>query len=180
MHVPLESAVLSSEQEAYLRQYRRLWLTEIDLEEAKGAINEIFLRNLRRPGTHKPTHLLQALTTALVVAYTRPFIKLRGNAAFADRTVPGALLRALASNERAFHNHLLEMRNREVAHSDADITEVRLELIPEGHGGICRVTRDPLTRPELRLLLSMIEKLEAELQVRFELLRTKLPLNVWL
>lgn len=180
MLIPNESAPLSAEQQIHLRQYRRLWLTEIDLEEAKGAIKEIIGRNLRRPGTHAPTSLLQSLTTALVVAYCRPFIMSRGSPGFADRTVPGSLLRVFTSNERAFHNQLIEIRNREVAHSDADVTEVTLELLPDGHGGICKVTRSPLSRPQLRMLLAMIEKLECELQARFEALRMKLPLNVWL
>jgi hypothetical protein len=180
MLIPQESATLSSEQEIHLRQYRRLWLTEIDLEEAKGAINEIIKRDLRRTATRSPTPLLQSLTTALVIAYARPFTMSRGNAAFADRTVPGALLRVFSSSERQFHNQLIEIRNKEVAHSDADVTKVTLELIPDGHGGISMATRSPLSRPELRMLLSMIGKLEGELHIRFEALRAKLPLNVWL
>jgi hypothetical protein len=180
MLIPAETALLSPEQEIHLRQYRRLWLTEIDLEEAKGAIKEILARDLRRSRKHPPTALLQSLTTALVVAYTRPFVMSRGSPTFADRAVPGSLLKVFTSNERAFHEQLVTMRNREVAHSDADVTEVSLELITEGHGGICLVTRDPLSRPQLRMVLVMIGKLEGELQRRFEELRAKLPLNVWL
>ena len=104
----------------------------------------------------------------------------RGSSQFADRAVPGSLLKAFSPKERQFHEHLIAMRNQEVAHSDADLTQVSLELLEEGHGGICKVTRDPLRRPQLRLLLTMIDKLEGQLQARFELLRTKLPLNVWL
>jgi hypothetical protein len=180
MRVPVETAILSAQQQADLRQYRRLWLTEIDLEEARGSINEILKRDLRRGSTHRPTSLLQSLTTALIVAYSRPFVMSRGDTAFADRTVPGSLLRVFTSGERAFHEQLIALRNREVAHSDADVTQVSLELLPEGHGGICRVTRDPLPRPQLRTLLTMIDKLEDELDRRFEELRTRLPKNVWL
>jgi ribosomal protein L16/L10AE len=89
MNLSNERPNLTPEQEVALRLYRRLWLTEIDLEEARGAINEVIKRNLRRASTYQPTPLLQALTTALVVAYTRPFVMSRGSAAFADRTVPG-------------------------------------------------------------------------------------------
>ena len=180
MLIPNERPALTPEQEDALRLYRRLWLTEIDLEEARGAINEIIKRNLRRASAYKPTALLQALTAALVVAYTRPFVMSRGNMAFADRTVPGSMLRVFSSEERAFHEHLIGMRNREVAHSDADVTEVNLEVLPEGHGGICKVTRDPLSRPQLRRLLRMIDKLESELETRFDGLRKQLPNNVWL
>ncbi len=180
MLVPDEPVHLLPEQEALLRQYRRLWLTEIDMEEAKGAILEILKRNLRRSRNRPPTPLLQSLTTALVVAYARPFVMSRGDSKFADRTVPGSLLKAFSPGEREFHETLIAMRNQEVAHSDADLTLVSLELLDDGHGGICKVTRDPLSRPQLRQLLKMIDKLEGELQDRFAVLRTRLPLNVWL
>jgi hypothetical protein len=90
------------------------------------------------------------------------------------------MLRVLSSEERAFHERLVKMRNREVAHSDADVTEVTIEVFPEGHSGICKTARNPLSRPELRRLLQMIDKLESELEARFEVLREQLPNNVWL
>ena len=180
MRIPVEVAVLSVEQQAYLRQYRRLWLTDIDLEESRASITEIFRRDLRRGSTHRPTPLLQSLTTALIVSYSRPFVMSRGDTSFADRTVPGSLLRVFTSGERALHDILIEMRNREVAHTDAEVTQFSLELFPAGHGGICRVTRDPLPRPQLRQLLKMIGKLGDELNLRFEELRNRLPHNVWL
>lgn len=171
---------LNSDQQAYLRLYRRLWLTDVDLEEAKGAINEILRRDLRRPSSNKPTPLLQSLTTALVVAYCRPFVMSRGNPTYADRTVPGSILRVYSAPERAFHEELLLMRNREVAHSDADLLQILLDIFPDGHGAVSKVVRDPLSRPQLRALLRMIDKLEAELENRFEHLRKLLPHHVWL
>lgn len=178
MHIPQKSVSLSLEQQAMLRQYRRMWLTEIDLEEAKGAIEEIFKRDLRRSSHHPPTPLLQSLTTALIVSYARPFVLSRGDPHFADRTVPGSLLKVLTPIEQKFHEHLISIRNREVAHSDADVTQVSLELLDGGHGSISIVTRKPLNRHQLRLLLRMISKLLDELERRFELLRDQLPLNV--
>ncbi len=180
MHIPEKNVSLSPEQHAMLRQYRRMWLTEIDLEEAKGAIEEILKRDLRRSSIHPPTPLLQSLTTALIVAYARPFVLSRGDPHFADRTVPGSLLKVLTPLEQKLHEHLISIRNKEVAHSDADVTEVSLELLNGGHGGICMVTRAPFNRTQLRLLLRMIGKLQNELERRFELLRGQLPLNVWL
>lgn len=152
----------------------------LTLEEASGAINEIFRRDLRRSNFYKPTHLLQALTTAAVVAYARPFVVSRGNANFADRAVPGSLLRVLTSSEREFHNRLLIIRNTEVAHSDADVADVSIEVFSEGHGGNSLVTRAPFTRDQLRSWLQMITKLNEEMHARFETLRTVLPHNVWL
>lgn len=98
----------------------------------------------------------------------------------AERAVPGSLLRALTSKEREFHEAVLEMRNKEVAHSDADILELAIELYDGGDGGILRATRQPMKLPDLRVLCRMIDKIDREIDQRCEMLRTKLPLNVWL
>jgi hypothetical protein len=72
------------------------------------------------------------------------------------------------------------MRNREVAHSDADILEVSILLFAGGDAGVSRVARHPLRRRELRAVDRMIEKLEVEIERRCEELRRVLPLDVWL
>ena len=94
--------------------------------------------------------------------------------------MPGSLLRVFSSSERAFHDSLMEMRNREAAHTDADILEMYIEVFPNGDGGICRVSRSPLRRAELRALIGMIKKLEGAIERRCEELRGMLPQHVWL
>jgi len=180
MRSSLERTPVTAHQAPHLRLYRRLWLSRIDLEEAKSTINEIVVRKLPYPRSKGPSPLLQALTTSLVVSYARPFVNARGQSAVAERTVPGSLLRIYSSSERAFHDRLMEMRNREAAHSDADILEMYIEVFPDGDGGICRVSRNPLRRFELRALEGMIEKLESEIEHRCEELRLLLPQHVWL
>lgn len=98
----------------------------------------------------------------------------------AERTVTGSLLRVFTSQEREFHEALIEIRNQEVAHSDADILELSLQLYSNGDGAIHRAARHPFRRTELRALHRMIEKLEQEIERRCEQLRIVLPLNVWL
>ena len=120
-----------------------------------------------------------ALTTALVVSYARPFVNSRGQSTFAEKTVPGSLLRVLSSNEREFHDVLVRIRNREVAHSDADAMELSLKLYPDGDGAILRVSREPFRRAELRALRRMIDKLEREIESRCVEIRSVLPLGVW-
>lgn len=176
----LDRIHVTTVQEPHLRLYRRLWLSRMDLDEAKGAIVEILERNLPYPRRNGPSALLQALTTAAVVTYARPFVNSRGQSAVAERTVPGSLLRVFSSREREFHDALIDMRNREIAHADADILDISLELLPDGDGGICRVSRHPLRRTELRALRHMITKLEEEIERQCAHLRTLLPLNVWL
>jgi hypothetical protein len=175
-----ERTPVEADQEPYLRLYRRLWLSRIDLEEARAAINEIIVRKLPYPRSRGPSPLLQALTTSLVVSYARPFVNTRGQSSVAERTVPGSLLRVFSSSERAFHDRLMDMRNREAAHTDADTIDVSIEIFPDGDGGVCRVSRNPLRRFELRALVGMIEKLEGEIEHRCEELRGLLPQHVWL
>jgi hypothetical protein len=123
--------------------------------------------------------LLLALNTALVVSYARPFVSSRGTSV-AEKAIPGSLLRAFNSKEREFHELLIRLRNREVAHTDADYIELSIEVFEGGDGGIFKATREPLRRPALRALLRMIAKLEESIENRCEELRGQLPQNVWL
>ena len=170
---------VTPELEQDLRLYRRLWLARIDLQEAKSVAGELLERKIPLPRSNLPSGLLLGLNTALVVAYARPFVDSRGTSV-AERAVPGSLLSALTSQEREFHQLVLELRNKEVAHSDADMLELAIELYDGGDGGILRATRTPMKRSAIRTLIRLIDKIEAEIDKRCEELRTKLPLNVWL
>lgn len=176
---PTVPVSLSADQEAKLRLYRRLWLTRIDLEETRETIDELITRKLPLPRRNRPGPLLQSLTTALVVNYARPFVTSRGQS-IADKAVPGSCLRVLTSDERKSHDALVDIRNRQVAHSDADILEISIEIFPEGDGVICRVARSPFRQSELRQIRRIVTKLEAEIERNCEELRPHLPHHVWL
>lgn len=171
---------VAPELQPQLRLYRRLYIARTDLEEARAIVEEMLRVKIPLPRKAPPTMLLTSLTTALVVAYARPFVQSRGNTDIAERTVPGSILRVLSSNQRALHDHLIEVRHREVAHSDADILEISLKLHSFGDGSISRVVRSPYRRRELRAIHQIIEKIERELDARCSDLRSELPLEVWL
>ena len=175
----LVQKTVAPELEPLLRLYRRFWLARIDLQEAKSIGGELLERKIPLPRSKLPSGLLLGLNTALVVSYSRPFVGSRG-ASVAERAVPGSLLRVLTARERDFHEGVIETRNKEVAHSDADILELTIELYDGGDGGILRATRTPMKRSAIRTLIRLIDKIEAEIDKRCEELRTKLPLNVWL
>lgn len=86
----------------------------------------------------------------------------------------------MTSCERALHDAVIEIRNKEVAHSDAEVLELAIELFPGGDGGICRATRQPFRRVDLHAIDRIIGKLLAEIAHQCEELRKELPLNVWL
>lgn len=176
----LEPITIAKELEPQLRLYRRLVLSRMDLDEATETIDEILRLNLPLPKKHHPSPLLMALTSALVVSYARPFINSRGHSAIAEKTVPGSLLRVFSSEQRAFHDILINLRNQEVAHSDAEAMEITLQIYPDGEGTIVRFGREPLRKSELRALRRMIMKLEKEIECRCAEIRQVLPLGVWI
>ncbi len=170
---------VSAHLQSQLRLYRRLWLAQIDLEEAKAALDEILRARIPIPRRDRPPPLLLSLTTALVVAYSRPWIYSRGQSV-AERTVPASLLSSLTSRQREAHNFLVDLRNKEVAHSDADILDVHLWLHPDGHLAILRTSREAFRRSELKEIRRIIEKLEAAIERRCEELRADLPNEAWI
>ena len=165
--------------EPQLRLYRRLWLAQIDLKEAKAALDEILRARIPIPRRERPPPLLLSLATALVVAYSRPWIYSRGQSV-AERTVPGSLLRSLTSKQRELHDFLIDLRNQEVAHSDADIVDLHLMLYPDGHSAFLRTSREAFRRSDLKLIRRIIEKLEVAVERRCEELRRVLPSRTWI
>ena len=163
-----------------LRLYRRLYLARIDVDEAKAAVDELLSRRIPLPRRNLPSALLMSLTTALVVAYARPFVNSRGQSEVADKSVPGVLLRVFSRGERELHDAILDMRNKEMAHSDAENLEISIKLIDGGDVGIFRNMRRPFQRRALRAISRMLEKLEKAIDQRCDELRTVLPGEVWL
>lgn len=176
----LERVIVAPELQSALRLYRRLYLLYNDLDEAKAIVEELLRARLRLPRKDLPSPLLMALTTAVVVAYARPFVNTRGESKFAERSAPGSLLKLLTSRQREAHDYLVNIRNLEVAHSDAERSQIYLKLYPDGHGAMFRVARAPFLRSELKDIQRIITKLMGEVDRRCEQLRRFLPLEVWM
>lgn len=162
-----------------LRLYRRLWLAKIDLEEALATVDEILRARIPIPRREPPPPLLMALTTAMVVAYSRPWVHSRGQSV-AERTVPASLLRCLTSRQRQAHEYLIELRNREIAHSDADIVDLHLQLFPDGDSAILRTSSEAFRRAELLDIRRIIAKLQGAIDKRCSELRAVLPNRQWI
>lgn len=170
---------LAEDLQPKLRLYRRLWLTQVDLEEARATIDEILRARIPIPRKEQTPALLLSLTTAFIVAYARPWVHSRGQSV-ADRTAPGSLLRVLTARQRQAHDYLVELRNREIAHSDADVMDVHLHLYFDGHSVLFKSARAPFTRLELRDFRRIIQKLEKAIAKRCQELRYELPLRTWI
>lgn len=176
----LELTQLPPELQPQMRLYRRLYLARIDLDEAKATAEDLLARRIPLPRRKPPAPLLMSLTTALVVAYARPFVASRRNSVVAETVVPGVFLRNLSKRQRELHEVLITLRNKQMAHSDAEILEMHVRLIPGGDIGIFRDPRAPFTRIELRAVLKVIEKIENAIEAKCQMLRLELPNGVWL
>lgn len=165
--------------EPQLRLYRRLWLAQIDLEEAKATVDEILRARIPIPRRHRPPPLLLSLTTALVVAYARPWLYSRGQSV-AEKTVPASLLRSLTSRQRQYHDALIDLRNKEIAHTDADILDLHLRLYHDGHSAILKTSREAFTRADLQIIRRILVKLESAIDAKCEELRATLPHQTWI
>lgn len=176
----IEQVQVKPELQQHLRLYRRLWLSRSDLLQAMDIIHIIIEETKPFPQQNPPSAKLEALTSALVVTYARPFVNTRGESTVAEKTVPGSLLRGLTKLQRELHDRIISMRQKEVAHSDADILDIALQLNPDGDDGICVYARCPLSNQQLWSLQLMIKKLVAAIDRRCGELRLLLPVNVWL
>ena len=180
MSDPFDRLELDGEEAEQLRLYRRLWLSRVDMLEAQATIDELIRQEIPFPRRDRPTPLHMSLTTALVVAYSRPFINSRGEREFADRTVPGSILKRLTRRQRAYHDELLDIRNKEIAHMDAVETELALKIYPDGEAAVLRGPREPFVRQDLRVIRALTVKIVKEIELRCEVLRYALPHHVWL
>jgi hypothetical protein len=168
-----------SHMENQLRLYRRLWLAQIDLEEAKATVDEILRARMPIPRSGRPQPLLLSLTTALVVAYARPWIYSRGQSV-AEKTVPASLLRTLTSKQRQYHEALIDLRNKEIAHTDADILNLHLWLNPRGDMAVIKTSRDAFTRADLKIIRRILDKLELAIDLKCMELKLILPQETWI
>lgn len=99
---------------------------------------------------------VRALDIALVITYSRPFKK---NYGFGKVTaILERAMKDFESMHHELHNRIIIMRDREYAHADAEVNDVKVYF-----GDIFTfskfVTREPLQRFEVLLLIDMCQML---------------------
>jgi hypothetical protein len=102
--------------------------------------------------------IITALHIALVVAYSRPFLKSKtGRVNSAIPSLPGKVLRGLSEEQKRLHKQVLQQRNQEFAHSDADAYS---PMISNREFGLVPIMRNPFPPPELERIESIKEILQ--------------------
>lgn len=167
-----------TELELSVRRIRRLYLAQLDLDEAISAIDEIRKTGIRVSAKGRPNPLLVALTNAMVISYSRPWVHSRGSGV-AEPYLPGSLLRSLTKRQRSIHEYLIENRNVAMAHTDADAADLHLKFSHDGISAIFRYNREPFTRADLREIEAIIKKLLTLIDNERTRLSSEFPQNTW-
>lgn len=151
--------------------FGRLYISLMDIEFARYCAE--FL--LKKKWHHQPWgkkqsiyHQQSAFTTALVVAYSRPFTKSKGWPDF-----PTRLLKIYTKAEKDLHKRLIGMRHTIYAHTDSSLHDARPFF------GVIKATmiRQPaflITAEDGLLFLSMTEKLKTNINEALQVLTKEL------
>lgn len=168
--------------DALKRQYRRLQITSANLFEARQYASYILDNRLHEQARTSNTLPLKALSLALVVTYARSFLDSDTEGLYPTTSrVPESVLRALSSDDRAFHDRLMRLRHDEIAHSAAAAHDVKTSLRtpPDGSAervaiSIQRGTVQPLTEEETDRFLRMADLLAGEVISRQHAIQERL------
>jgi len=151
------------------KQIKRILISREDILEAAVCAHQLLKHQY-----YKPDYLdrgdefentdeyinMKALTTTLVVAYSRPFTRNEGDNS-AISTLPEKILKSFNSSEIDLHKKILNLRNKAFAHSDADLFDAHLSISEDG-GMIFPVYMEIPTefflKKEIVLFQVMVEK----------------------
>tara|TARA_R110002050_G_scaffold60823_2_gene134772 strand:+ start:624 stop:1220 length:597 start_codon:yes stop_codon:yes gene_type:complete len=108
-------------------QFYRLLISFNDFKEASDIARIIFDKNnldLEINTEKRKIDILtkEALSSALIVAYSRPF---SGNDKNSIPDLNKNVIKILNTNEKELHNSLIKLRNKAIAHSDSDIIDIK-------------------------------------------------------
>lgn len=142
--------------------YSKLYVSRDDFAFAKYCLGVLLKKGWHHKMLERRGTIFQqqtAFTSALVVAYARPFTKSRGWPQFPSE------LKDFDLRETALHEHMLEMRHTIYAHSDSKHHTLRPQRIGKYLVHMAGVGV-PITAEEAALLKQMIDKLQVAIDQR--------------
>ncbi len=126
-------------------QFNRVLMSYIDFQQTHDIADQILKGNLHRRYPGKNRIKLEALNSAMVVAYSRPF---SGNRSIPD--LPNRFIRHLSKDEKEIHTAVLDDRNSVIAHSDGESWSMRSYYEEIGDNRILIPLHNGVHRPFLR------------------------------
>jgi len=153
------------------RLLKRLVISQNDLHHAQWYANLILAKKLHHSTLNEDKYLHRGLNTALIVSYWRPFSnnispkKKKKSEKKEDAIIrlPENYLTEYTAEENNLHHQIGELRNHEVAHSDADSHQVQINILNRGGVSlaipISRNAYIPIDQSKTEMVRYMIEKL---------------------
>ena len=102
----------------------RIYLVKVDMRLLSHFADYI-LENGADAYVQLSLNIKMALKIALIICYSRPFIENKDSYEIYKESIEGQLIKNFDDEEIIIHKNILEMRNQEVAHSDAPIQDVK-------------------------------------------------------
>ncbi len=136
-----------------------LYLLRIEFWEVNDFIN--ILKNYQPfvLDVRESTPVQNALNIAVVVSYARNFKKSLGYSSY--NLINDELIKSFSTEERKFHQIVIEWRDQEYAHSDALQNDIQID---EDGGYSRRVVRQLLEKGQLDMLKVMVNKIRDEIE----------------
>lgn len=110
-----------------IKQFKRIVMSFVDFKEAVD-LSTILIESGLLDDQDKNFLLLSALTSAMILAYSRPF---SGNDSKGNNKIPdlgGKVLRNLDIDEKVMHEWLLKQRNTLIAHSASEAVDLKFDI----------------------------------------------------
>jgi len=150
-------------QDGDAKLYSRLNVSSLDLDFAQYCVGVILKKGWHyQPWEKRGSIYLQqsAFTSALVVAYARPFAESRGWPKFPPE------LREFDSEENTLHDHMIKLRNMVYAHSDSNNYSVTPWRSEKFSADIVGAPAFRIKAKEAASLNQMIDKLQLAIRRR--------------
>jgi hypothetical protein len=153
---------MKTPKEDKVRLLRRILVSYNDFKQAVDISSHILKAKFHRDYPKKDRHILQALNSAMIIAYARPFSGNRGSKTMLP-ALPESFLTPLAPDERALHKVVMKDRNEVLAHSDHSAWRLRLSVMTSsGHPMLVPLHQDvkaPLDEKHTRMFNELAHKL---------------------
>lgn len=145
-----------------------LLLLKKEFHEVNKFINSLKNYEPYKLDISETTPQQSALNIAVFISYARNFKRSFGF--YNAFEINKILLQDFTDEEIKLHKQIIKLRDTEFAHSDADPNDILVDM-DENFSYSLRRIRQPLEKSELDVLLSMVHKIQAQVEKQIKYLK---------
>ena len=146
-----------------------LFLLKKEFHEVNKFINSLKNYEPYKLDISETTPQQSALNIAVIISYARNF---KRNFGFYNTfEINKILIQDFADEEIKLHKQMIKLRDTEFAHSDSDSNDILIDM-NENFSYSLRRIRQPLEKNELDILLSMVHKIQTQVEKQIEYLKS--------